>query len=810
MDENDIKELVELIKRDYKDYIEKELDTDEEIAKKMQLKGYLELFLEYIEKYNDVVEFKSQIKELLQHLDKWDVYAYWFKEVRALVQGFKVFIEKIEKHIDSKSRLEETTPTSAETKESESDSDLMASNELSIGGDSKELAGAGEGQSTGVATLKDLVKSHKLKIEIKPVSILKATTQPQEEPGQDVEAAISTPSKSGFEEPSSTVQSSLEPTRAVSTDKMVAKKSEVVEQSLETPPSSSARIGSIKPIKLKPMSLHHVKAEKTTMDQAPGPELQIKSPAIEEPGSRITSAASVKSNVEKQAGDSLAGPVEKEGDTSIKVDMQGRASAPEPAKPVRFTPPSLKVIPKSNATIDDENSLTKSNIAPQKPSRSLLIPKPIKINVPDVMHINIDDELSNLDLSQEQLNAIKEAEAEINEAASIDGSIKLKEPLEDLLGQSTAQTTTLETKMEQTSSPRLQPSKSKKTGFDNLNLTSTGSSMAPSSSTQLEKNTIQEKPRIRIERPTPLASPPSSTGSTGTGDKHAIRIDITGVSNGSINAAAPQDVKPKDDTTQTAPTMSFTDLILCTKKEGPADEDDRRRTVAEKLVMTFGAKTFEPPSREKTTDRGKKKEKKGKADTGKESVSRGLPAPEPGGAIGLMQPQSPSVEPPNQINPPVDLFTSILEKKMKEKAPEPQAKRPSSISFFIPSNKPPDSSSYDQRVPSHAGKDNNLMLNTDERPSWKPVSMQIKPLGTSIDLNEIPTTRDGLLETLITLEGKQYSIERARNDLKMQLESKKIDENYYQQQLVKLKQEFDSIVAKIKVIKQKVKEIQNQ
>ena len=74
-----------------------------------------------------------------------------------------------------------------------------------------------------------------------------------------------------------------------------------------------------------------------------------------------------------------------------------------------------------------------------------------------------------------------------------------------------------------------------------------------------------------------------------------------------------------------------------------------------------------------------------------------------------------------------------------------------------------------------------------------------------MDVDRLPDTRDGLYQSLIALEGKRYTLERARKDLRMDLDRGTIKEREYQQRLDGFKAELDAIAAKIKEIRERIK-----
>ncbi len=79
------------------------------------------------------------------------------------------------------------------------------------------------------------------------------------------------------------------------------------------------------------------------------------------------------------------------------------------------------------------------------------------------------------------------------------------------------------------------------------------------------------------------------------------------------------------------------------------------------------------------------------------------------------------------------------------------------------------------------------------------------PLGSDVDIEALPDTKDGLYQALIALEGKRYAIERARKDLRTDLDRGIIKQPAYEQKLADLKAEMDKIADKIKEIREKIK-----
>jgi hypothetical protein len=79
------------------------------------------------------------------------------------------------------------------------------------------------------------------------------------------------------------------------------------------------------------------------------------------------------------------------------------------------------------------------------------------------------------------------------------------------------------------------------------------------------------------------------------------------------------------------------------------------------------------------------------------------------------------------------------------------------------------------------------------------------PIGSDVDVEMLPDTKDGLYQALIALEGKRYAIERARKDLRADLDKGIIKAPSYEQKLADLKAEMDKIADKIKEIREKIK-----
>ncbi len=96
-------------------------------------------------------------------------------------------------------------------------------------------------------------------------------------------------------------------------------------------------------------------------------------------------------------------------------------------------------------------------------------------------------------------------------------------------------------------------------------------------------------------------------------------------------------------------------------------------------------------------------------------------------------------------------------------------------------------------------------------PSGSPTRIQTKqqqpaaPIGSDVDVETLPDTKDGLYQALIALEGKRYAIERARKDLRADLDKGIIKAPAYEGKLVDLKAEMDKIADKIKEIREKIK-----
>lgn len=188
---------------------------------------------------------------------------------------------------------------------------------------------------------------------------------------------------------------------------------------------------------------------------------------------------------------------------------------------------------------------------------------------------------------------------------------------------------------------------------------------------------------------------------------------------------------------------SFSDALLRAK---PAHEPSERANPASSLLSVFTPK--EPFSSKKDT--GKKDAKTSKDDA---PLIKTPPSPAP------MQPATAST----------DLFASALASRTRGLAPAPS------------------------RAP----------LFGDAGASGK--QEPVVPLGSDVDLESLPDTKDGLYQTLIALEGKRYSLERARKDLRADLDRGIIKDVAYQQRMNELKADLDSIAGRIADIRERLK-----
>ncbi len=110
MDKARFLETFKAIERDYAECVNKELDTDQELAIQKTFKQNLSRLLEILVDAKAPDELANEVKDIQGHLEKWDVYAFWFKEVKNLVRGIKSLMEHLGMYMDANDILPKATP----------------------------------------------------------------------------------------------------------------------------------------------------------------------------------------------------------------------------------------------------------------------------------------------------------------------------------------------------------------------------------------------------------------------------------------------------------------------------------------------------------------------------------------------------------------------------------------------------------------------------------------------------------------------------------------------------------------------------
>ncbi|MBD3187502.1 hypothetical protein GF325_11775 [Candidatus Bathyarchaeota archaeon] len=670
METKALQEMRNRISEIYNDYMQKELNTDEEESRREQLMEALSNIIILIEDSELPISLVKDASAILVLLKEWDVYAYWFKEMKTIVTKMDQFLENLKKAMESKVIGEGKPDTSMgrpiPAKPIPPETPAMHPPSRDTAGN-VEIPGKAMKSPVGKGKLNPILKLPKI---LTPEEKLAIANKPTKESLSSMEPA-------GQEE----IRSS-----------MPVKGSDEVKPLKSIIGSSKLKL-KIKPVRILKKPVGDTR-DSLQDNQAPGEEQEEQedqegkeSQESQEDQERISSPT-----VEATTQDPIDNAIDQIYDeVKHAIDTNGKVARahPKPLKSIRQNP--------------------------------LLVPKPIKINVPDIDGIDVETELSMKDEGEVKSDTmvIDQDDKEEMEDANIPVKITVNKPPGEA----------------PPSLPDVNSSREDET-------ISWGDEKSLTSINKLEGRDEDD------------FTPPGWLGETieaGMSREDDERAQVASSSN----------------TETTSDSGAFSGTIFVQRNENRDGIEEEEQGDLPETLSVFRAQSPESPVRKKVP---KKKEKKTK-DT-PEGIS-----PATATNLGAL-PASPGVTSQENTDPTTDsmsLFTGSIQNRLREKE---------------------DSSTSKQ-----------ILFGSSKGPSASIQGNRVQPIGSDVDIDSLPETRDGLLQSLIALEGKRFSVERAKKDLKSELEKGALNQQEYQERLGQLKQELDVLVEKIRLMREKVKKL---
>ncbi|MEX2716861.1 MAG: hypothetical protein Q6353_013120 [Candidatus Sigynarchaeum springense] len=707
MERESVLALFKQLETDVKACLEKDLDTDAELKKKKDFTNNFTAMSDFLVKLKAPNGIQADVKDILKLLGEWDVYAYWFKEMKDLVAKIKGFM---------------TNFTSF-------------------------------AENSGI-----LPKAQK------PVEKPTAST-PQEKPG------IAPPAK-----PIAT--SLLKPIVLGASPQKPA------------PPSIPAMPSDVKP----PASIESDMGSSAVPRERTVPVLKpvFKIPPVKVPATagNATPAASVAAPSPTGALKSIETPVIDETSSPVPLKalveekkLEIRVKPVKLIKPIMAVQTPSQVVEKTSEKEEPQAKLavpaisTKQTAFAAKPIQSispkpsstekpLLIPKPIKILVPDLDNINLDNELGENTQEKSAPEAPPESPGEggalFSEMDVIEGPVLAKTP-----------------------PPRVVKPIPVKIQI--------GKAVPKDPNDEIVEDVVERvAQRLDENKAKAQKAPAAIPKAAPVEDEYITPMEVS-----------PEEIDAwsADDNVQPAIPLKPAKAGATTKKDviealdaAESWDDDKISSI---LDEAMDSSVSDVPTKAVKDDQG----------AGPVTFKRPVKTPEPDGekeasskiSVDVMdkEPKKSRLQEIKKtgqaVEPgPVDsmsLFMGGLDSKRGDRKASTQG---SSLSLFRPGGMVDAKAST--VVPGQgAGK----AATMQPRPAT--------PIGSDVDIEALPDTKDGLYQALIALEGKRYAIERARKDLRTDLDKGIIKQPTYEQKLADLKAEMDKIAEKIKEIREKIK-----
>ena len=769
--------LIQKLESDYKICLEKDLDTKEELQKQKDFTNNFSALQEFLEKVEAPEEIKNSIDEILAMLKSWDVYAFWFKEMKKLTAKCKDFFANFKTFAEAKGILPKPKAgsTKAKTPEKPVPPGIPATQKPSPGGKSAPQKPTPPGMPSLLKPIqRGAAPVQGISMSKTPSASGKAKPEPvsEEEPASAAETqGRKVPVlKPVFKHPPVKVPATAQPGSPERVAQKSIEEGPVDEQAAPVPLKALVDNKKLE-IKVKPVKL--IK-----------PIVAVKheeSPVMDEDTMPGFNAEPAEAMPAKPAKPALPMPVVEKKPIPPKVPAKAK--------------PSTKPAPSPASKLASDEGLARPAPAKQPPAKSksekpLLIPKPIKIVVPDLGNIDIEEEITPARSGGEP-----------------HGSPKGK-TLEERPGEGEISSTEQEVKLPPRHvkpiavNVKVDRKPAVTMAYDNDDIVEQVADKVTKRLNPEPKQIVVKFQSPDGEYITPAAIKPEDIAELGLDETVEPKKGTSTKASPDLvtkleNAADWDDETISEilDAKESEPTI-ISSTSSPQKNEAPVGNQKSKANAADMITSAF--KTFAPPLTDKKGADKKGAEKKGadkkgaekkgadKKGADKKAASKenlGLDVidqePQKTRLQDIKKPAPAASEMAGEASDAMSLFTGALQSKTKD-----GGKKAAASSGLMP-----------------------MFSKNEAEPAAKPskTAKTQAPIGADVDVDSLPETKDGLYQALIALEAKRYAIERAKKDLQSDLDKGIIKSSDYENKVASLKGEMDKIGERIKGIREKTK-----
>lgn len=728
------------LQADYIDLTTKDLDTKDEQDRQKNLINNLQALIEFMEKLGPVPEeIKADVDALLETLNAWDVYAFWFKEVKELVGGFQQLIAHLGTYLSPKSGKRAPVKPS------------LPKSPLNVQKPAKPSI-----RPVTMLPVQDIsprAPSEAEELEPEPSVILAVGPDeagPEIEPLPESKPRAVPRLKPVFKRPP--VRVAARGAKAAGAESLAVHEGQAIDVSVEGKIDENT---APQPLKVL-VDEHRLK-------------LQVKPAKIMKPV--VSSPAGT--GPRPGAGQIVRPPVKP---IPPPIPVRRSTKLPPPAKP------KLPSMPAIEPAEDQEPAALATPAAGstqvKKPAgKGVFVPKPVKINVPDLDEVNIEAEVAPAPARKGPI-----AKADQNEAIMEQLARDVKQQIDAVESE-----TQLPAGFEVDESGFITPGSPGPEDIDEGFITP-----GPPSPDDIGAEIVTPLEGVgegAAIDPTKLTKISSMLDDQGTWNEDELDKLLT----------APLEEEPMAGQANDQSTRALTPAKIAPVKTRASPVKVQPRTADEEPDED----EFKPPSSMATLFPEK-------GTTGEEIAPQdksSLPFPftsavpptksRPKGA----EPAEPKAKPAAEQRNSMSNFMGALQSKKPEK---PAGYEKKGFPFFQQdatatnqaATRPTPAMPWEEKTSTAAGS----------KPAASPAKKaKVVPLGSEVDISTLPETKDGLYQSLIALEGKRYSIERAKKDARSELDKGAMNEAQYQARLVGFKNELDTIAERINIIREKLK-----
>jgi len=751
--------LFKQLQDDYKTCMEKDLETKEELHKQTNFINNFTALLDFLEKLKAPDGIKNDVKEILKILRSWDVYAFWFKEMKDIVAKFKAFSTNFTSYGESSGIIPKMQKPAEKAPEKPAAPGLPAPQKPSPPATLSLLKPIVMGAAAGQKPVPSSISPQKPVAPGLPATVGLA--------GESRERAVPL-LKPVFKTPAVKTPTGEKPGAEPPIDETTAPtplKALVGEKKLEI---------HVKPVKL----IKPIVAVKQAEPEQQAPVTEDMPPASEEQGTREIKPI-------RLVRPTLAVPVVETKPVAPRLTAAAQPAATQPsqkgAAPLKPAVPTLAA--GKAATPQPQKNTAKIDSKPAGSEKPLLIPKPIKIVVPELGKIDLDEEVKPVEdfspagdetLLGEPFEMIpapgspaREARAPSRVVKPIPVKIQINKTStfdeNDDVVKEVAEKMTKHLAVAKKPAQKPATAPAQKPAEDEF-LTPAEVSLEDIDEWAAEEQPGKSPGKVPSDKEKKIAEMLEAD----TWDEGAISEILDEAVSETPKPAA---TKPPAAGARPAPTPR----PLPGGEKEPASAGN---------AITSAFKTYGPPSFDKKGSDKKGSDKKFWDKKGGDKKAPTLDVIDEEPPQDRLQEIKKSAEPDGadsgaEAADSMSLFTGALTSKIKDGGKKSGQAGP----FF------------NQRAPGGPSSGQ----------ATAPRSQATEPLGSDVDVDALPETKDGLYQALIALEGKRYAIERAKKDLRADMDKGTLKPTDYEKKLADLKVEMDKIGDKIKEIREKIK-----